>query len=154
MKWAICDKFQDYLYGAKFEVHTDNNPMTYVMTSAKLDATGQRWAAELANYDFMIKYRSGQHNIDADALSRLPESSQTSIIQDSEKYTTISNDKVKAYCHSQFAHPMFISCLNFPLTAEEKLSSSLVHKSSEELFQEQLDDPTLDSFYYCFTRRY
>ena len=39
LKWAVCQKFYDYLYGAKFEVITDNNPLTYVMTSAKLDAT-------------------------------------------------------------------------------------------------------------------
>ena len=47
----------------------DNNPLTYVLTSAKLDATGQHWVAALANYDFMIHYRSGKQNIEADALS-------------------------------------------------------------------------------------
>ena len=40
LKWAICEKFRDYLYGSKFEVLTDNNPLTYVLTTAKLDATG------------------------------------------------------------------------------------------------------------------
>ncbi|XP_053380214.1 uncharacterized protein LOC128548783 [Mercenaria mercenaria] len=29
LKWAITEKFHDYLYGAKFEVLTDNNPLTY-----------------------------------------------------------------------------------------------------------------------------
>ena len=45
--------------------------MTYVLTSAKLDACGQRWVAELANYNFTIRYRCGQSNVEADALSRL-----------------------------------------------------------------------------------
>ena len=49
----------------------DNNPLTYVLTSAKLDATGQCWVAALANYDFTIHYRSGKQNIEADALSRV-----------------------------------------------------------------------------------
>ena len=40
LKWAITDKFHEYLYGAKFQVFTDNNPLTYVLTTAKLDATG------------------------------------------------------------------------------------------------------------------
>ena len=40
LKWAITDKFHDYLYGTSFEVVTDNNPLTYVLTTAKLDATG------------------------------------------------------------------------------------------------------------------
>lgn len=70
LKWAIVDKFHDYLYGAKFTVRTDNNPLTYVLTTAKLNATGHRWLAALATYDFDIKYRPGRANIDADMLSR------------------------------------------------------------------------------------
>ena len=43
LKWTVCEKFHEYLYGSKtFEVYTDNNPLTYVLTSAKLDACGQR----------------------------------------------------------------------------------------------------------------
>ena len=45
LKWAVTDKFHDYLYGNKFQVRTDNNPLTYVLTTAKLDATGHRWLA-------------------------------------------------------------------------------------------------------------
>ena len=72
LKWAVCEKFHKYLYGSKpFEVYTDNNPLTYVLTSAKLDACGQRWVAKLANYNFIIKYRCGQSNVEADALSRI-----------------------------------------------------------------------------------
>lgn len=40
------------------------------MSSAKLGATEQRWAAQLASFDFDVKYRSGQSNRNADALSR------------------------------------------------------------------------------------
>ena len=36
LKWAITDKFRDYLfYAPSFTVFTDNNPLTYVMSSAK-----------------------------------------------------------------------------------------------------------------------
>ena len=72
LKWAVCEKFHEYLYGSKsFEVFTDNNPLTCVLTSAKLDACGQRWVAKLANYNFSIKYRCGVSNTEADALSRI-----------------------------------------------------------------------------------
>ena len=72
LKWAVCEKFHEYLYGTKpLEVFTDNNPLTYVLTSAKLDACGQRWVAKLANYNFSIKYRCGVSNTEADALSRI-----------------------------------------------------------------------------------
>ena len=70
LKWAITDTFHDYLYGGNtFDVYTDNNPLTYVLTTAKLDACSHRWVARLANYNFNLHYRSGISNIDADALS-------------------------------------------------------------------------------------
>ena len=49
---------------------TENSSLTYKLTSAKLDATGQRWVAALSAYDFSLTYRSGINNADADGLSR------------------------------------------------------------------------------------
>ena len=34
LKWAITDRFHDYLYGAIFNVYTDNNPLTYILSTA------------------------------------------------------------------------------------------------------------------------
>ncbi|CAM5079902.1 unnamed protein product [Eretmochelys imbricata] len=70
LKWAIVDKLHDYLYGTRFEVHMDNNPLTSILTSAKLDATGHQWLAALSSYNISLKYRPGSKNLDADALSR------------------------------------------------------------------------------------
>ena len=91
LKWSVTDKFHDYLYGADFKVVTDNNPLTYVFTTAKLDATSQRWLAELSNYNCTLSYRSGKQNVDADGLSRVHEPSTT---------RTIFPDVLKAICHS------------------------------------------------------
>ena len=52
LKWAVTGRFHEYLYGGQFDFNTDNNPLTYILTSAKLDVTGQCWIASLANYDF------------------------------------------------------------------------------------------------------
>ena len=38
LKWAITDRFHVYLYGATFNVYTDNNPLTYILSTAKLEA--------------------------------------------------------------------------------------------------------------------
>jgi hypothetical protein len=71
MMWAICEQFRDYLYYAPgFVVFTDNNPLTYVLSTAKLNATGLRWVGELAEFNFTIRYRPGKANADADTLSR------------------------------------------------------------------------------------
>lgn len=68
LKWAVCEKFRD----SHFMIYTDNNPLTYVMSSAKLNAVGHRWVGELSDFRFEIKYRPGKTNIDADTLSRMP----------------------------------------------------------------------------------
>lgn len=73
VKCAVTEKFKDYLYGAKFEILTDNNPLCYLQSTSKLGAVEQRWAAQLTSkYNFEIKYRTGKTNQAADALSRLP----------------------------------------------------------------------------------
>lgn len=95
LKWAITDKFHDYLYGATFEAVSDNNPLTYVLTTAKLDATGQRWIAALSNYNFTIKYRSGKKNNDADGLSR-------QLVSD-EGQSTVFPDTINAICSMTLA---------------------------------------------------
>ena len=71
MKWAITEQFHEYLYGNTFDVYTDNNPLTYVLMTAKLDVMGHRWITGLANYNFHIHYQSGKSNVEADALSRI-----------------------------------------------------------------------------------
>lgn len=68
----MVDKFHDYLYGSKFTVRTNNNPITYVLTTAKLNATGHRWLAALSTYDFGNQYRPGRENVDEDLLTRNP----------------------------------------------------------------------------------
>ena len=77
LKWAVTEQFHEYLspYGKnrnKFVVCTDNNPLTYIFSSANLDAAGQRWIACLA-----LEYQKGKDNTVADFLSqmnkRLPE---------------------------------------------------------------------------------
>lgn len=74
LKWAVTEKFKDYLMGVKFTVFTDNNPVAHLRT-AQLGATEQRWVAKLSAFDFDVKYRAGRENVNADALSRLPRSS-------------------------------------------------------------------------------
>ena len=82
LKWAVTEQFHEYLspYGKnrnEFVVRTDNNPLTYIFSSANLDAAGQRWVAHLTSYNFFLEYQKGKDNTVADFLSwmneRLPE---------------------------------------------------------------------------------
>ena len=75
----------DLYYAANFKVYTESNPFTYVLSSAKLNATSLRWIGELADFNFTIHYRPGKANIDADTLSRMPPDSPPY----SETYTEV-----------------------------------------------------------------
>ena len=78
----VTEQFHEYLspYGKnrnEFVVHTDNNLLTYIFSSANLDAAGQCWVAHLASYNFSLEYQKGKDNTVANFLSwmneRLPE---------------------------------------------------------------------------------
>ena len=71
LKWAVTEKFWDYLLGSKFTVCTNNNPLAYIQTS-KLGASQIHWLSELALFDFNIQYHMGKTNKAAHALSQCP----------------------------------------------------------------------------------
>ncbi|KAG1953594.1 interleukin-1 receptor accessory protein-like 1-A [Pimephales promelas] len=119
LKWAVTEKFQDYLYGSSFLVVTDSNPLTYILTSAKLDATSYRWLAALSTFDFQLQYRAGKQNQDADGLSRRPHSrlpddtlSQKEVerIQQFTKrhlepdHVSMDENTIKALCDKHLVH--------------------------------------------------
>ena len=71
LKWAVTDQFKEYLQYKPFTVRTDNNPLTYVMTTPNLDATGHQWVAALARYNMTIEYLKGADNKIVDILSQV-----------------------------------------------------------------------------------
>ena len=78
LKWAVTEQFHEYLspYGKnwnEFVVHTDNNLLTYIFSSANLDAAGQQWVARLTSYNFSLEYQKGKDNTVADFLSQMDE---------------------------------------------------------------------------------
>lgn len=151
LKWSVVDKFHDYLYGAKFTVRTDNNPLTYVLTSARLNATGHRWLAALATYDFTIQYRPGCQNVDADRLSRHYAS------ESQNDWTIIPPSGIRALC--KWAHadedlsttPRLVDQLGTPPEVVPEVYACLVSLSgstidqltTEEIKVAQDLDPTI-----------
>ena len=133
LKWAIMDRFHEYLYRSKFDVYTDNNPLTYILSSAKLDACGQRWVASLANYDFWLFYKTGKTNVDADALSQIPRN----------RYYELESPVVKALLKSSHeadwtdfnGHPSDMGCKSSQIIREKM--------TTEQWKMEQANDETI-----------
>ena len=71
LKWAVTEQFCEYLQYQPFTVHTDNNLLTYILTTPNLDALGHRWVAALAGYNMKLEYLKGSDNKVVDALSRV-----------------------------------------------------------------------------------
>ena len=72
LKWSMMEHFKEYLVCAPFVVRTDNNPLTYVLTTPNLDTMGHRWVGALASFEFSLEYQKGMDNGAANALSQVP----------------------------------------------------------------------------------
>ncbi|TWW52959.1 hypothetical protein D4764_0155110 [Takifugu flavidus] len=100
------------IYQADVRPACTNENTTDTASTAKLNATTHRWIAELADFNFSIKYRPGKANGDADGLSRMP--------QDMEQYMETC---------SQEMEPEAYACTNRSAkTVAEKIFGDFVLK--------------------------
>ena len=72
LKLSVTEHLKEYLAYVLLAVQTDNNPLTYILTTQNLDATGHRWIGALTSFEFTLKYQKGADNGAADALSWVP----------------------------------------------------------------------------------
>ncbi|XP_055378909.1 putative actin-fragmin kinase DDB_G0287957 [Condylostylus longicornis] len=68
--WAT-KYFRPYLYGTKFLIRTDHQPLKWLHSLKEPNAKLQRWRIRLNEYDFEIDYVKGKENRVADFLSRM-----------------------------------------------------------------------------------
>lgn len=154
LKWAITDKCRDYQYGTTFMVITDNNPLTYLLTTAKPDATSYRWLAALSTFNLDIRYRAGKQNLDADGLRWKPHNQLDMVFAEEcqriDKFRShllssakdvelqLHADIVSATCQRNIvlAHPEPTFCA---LVQSLAMSATAI----PEMFQEEGDDSNL-----------
>jgi hypothetical protein len=77
--WAIV-YFRPYLYGQKFTLVTNHQPLKWLMESYKIIRKLARWTLLLQEYDFEVVHRAGIANLDVDGLSRNPSPSDKYLI--------------------------------------------------------------------------
>jgi hypothetical protein len=76
--WGVSH-FRVYLYGRRFVMLTDHEPLKWLMTNEKLTEMHARWAHILSEYDFEIRHRPGKRSGDADDSSRNPLQDETDL---------------------------------------------------------------------------
>lgn len=116
LKWAVSEKFREYLLGQKCLVYTDNNPLSHLRT-AKLGALEQRWANQLADFDLEIRYKPGRSNVNADALSRKNATSVAELA-----ITTVLPKELYQYAHDSQHVVMSKTISALPVQPRENLS--------------------------------
>jgi hypothetical protein len=67
------------LYGRRFVLLTDHEPLKWLMTNEKLIGMHARWAYILSKYNFEIKHRPRKRSGDADGLLRNPLHDETDL---------------------------------------------------------------------------
>ncbi len=150
VKWAVTEKFRDYLIGNPFILYTDNNPLCYIKTSAKLKAVEHRWVSELARFNFTIKYRAGRLNGSADGLSRRPHPEGDYYELDEEEVadawgvTVVPAELRAAILHESMeqAH------VDVDVIGADGLTSPLPSATPENLLEQQRLDPVLGRVIY------
>ena len=71
LKWVVTEHFKEYLPYQPFLVKTNNNPLTYIMMTPNLNATGHQRVGALARFNFQLEYQKGSDNTVADVLSQI-----------------------------------------------------------------------------------
>ncbi|CAF1061649.1 unnamed protein product [Brachionus calyciflorus] len=68
------EHFHSFLYGRFFTVHSDHQPLKWLLTKkGPISSLLARWILRLNVYEFEIRYKPGASKGNADALSRMPE---------------------------------------------------------------------------------
>lgn len=81
--WAV-KHFRPYVYGTKFTIVTDHQPLTWLFSVNDPGSRLIRWRLKLEEYTYEIVYKAGKSNVNADALSRNVAQSVSAINKDKE----------------------------------------------------------------------
>ena len=154
LNWSVTETFLDYLYYAnEFTVYSDKNPLSYVMSTAKLNATGMRWVSELADFNFKVKYKPGKTRQDCDYLLQNPVENKFSGYTED---TDLDNLKILVNSISNVENTWLTVTAKQPKILETYLNlkpdKELIKIDCETLKYEQLNDriisPVFEAVYH------
>ena len=93
-------KFYQYIFGRKFSLRTDHKPLERILGEKreipKMAANRlQRWAVTLSAFNYDLQYVQGKDNVVADSLSRLPITTASDRLGDTQSHTcTLLNMRI------------------------------------------------------------
>ena len=131
--WAIST-LRPYLERTRFTVYTYHESLKWLLNLTASESKGRlaRWRLRLSEFDFVVTYKKGTKNNIADALSRIPTSGETNVVQSHELpvFTAEGNSIVDLDEHQE---------CEIMLTTEER-EPPVSAISIEEILREQRND--------------
>ncbi len=83
-----CRQFNHYLWGTRFIIRTDHQPITTVFRQRTKSHRMKRWMLEMRDYRFKVECKMGKNNVGADQLRR-----PIRVIQGSEDGTWLGKSR-------------------------------------------------------------
>ena len=152
VKWAVTEKFRDYLLGVPFVIYPDNNPLSYIQTSAKLTAAEHHWQAEL----------SRQHSLQPRATQCFCGRSESETSAEPNGFSFIDEDEIADILHVTVLPPDLRQKLLKGAAGAVTASVYDIHEDVEptvlpslsivEIQQAQRNDPVLGRIWYYIDR--
>ena len=145
LKWAVMEKFHDYMLGTKFHVYMDNSPLAYIKES-KLGASQIQWLSKMALFEFTIPLLTGRSNKAANALRRHPNTEQEIKIERGSDYNEVEVILYSSICK---VVDEYLNTTKVPDDLKKEALSisftvqSIVDVTPEGMVEEQERDPIL-----------
>ena len=116
---------QEHFSGGHFSL-----PTPTLLSSAKLDACGQRWVASLTNYNFRLFYKTGKTNTEVDALSRIAREENHEL--ESPVVKALLKTSQEADWTNFNGNPTEIVCKSFQLVTEKMTTEQWKNEQAED----------------------
>ena len=164
LKWAVTEKFCDYLLGSKVYAYTNSGLLAYVR-EGKLGVLQIWWLSKLALFNFTIHYQTGRSSKATNASSTHPHNDEDSKIDrgsDCDEVEVVSYSSVCVVVNTYLnttkvpddlkKEALSISCTIQPIMEEEDAEeiqsmqnsvSVLNQVTPKDITEEQKKDPIL-----------
>ena len=133
-------RFHSYLYGRRFTLLTDHQPLVTILgpktgVPPLAAARMQRWSLMLAAYQYAIEYRKSAEHAKADALSRLVQASLEEQEEEEEVYLI------------SYLEELPVTARDIAAATRKDLVLARVYDFTLHGWPQALDDPVLQPFF-------
>lgn len=143
--WEV-EYFRCYIYGTKFTIITDHNPLIWLMETKSTNSRVMRWSLKLQCYDFTIQHKPGKVHSDVDPLSRI-DNHRITVISTTNINTNTEINELEQFKKLQRSYVELIPIIKYLEFFKEQSSQSrkqqLIHINKDTINQENINQDSM-----------